>query len=1053
MAGRGAGKTRTAAEWIHERVRNGYAKRILLLGRTSADVRDVMITGESGLLNTGRPDERPDYFPSKRLLVWPNGAEATAFCADPETKALTPDGWVTHDQLVSGDLIRVLDVDARTSRWSPIKNMHRFDVVDEPMVSVEQNYHSSLVTLAHRWPVMHKSTRKLRWRESLLDFNTKDSFITGAPGDDLPTDPKYSDALVALVGWYTAEGHINTFEELPVKFVCHDRNGLRQLVRERLKYLGWKYQDIGEHLGVEASTVHGMLQGGLGKAEDRAKFAYAIGLAASSFDAFFEPFERRTCGTISQNIDGEHESTIRAWLMGLFGPAVASFKDIRHPAWRDTEAGGRMTTFLLNHEALEVLSAHAVGKEKVVTNEFICALTRNQLELFLRSVIDGDGSWKSGGKVAVIAQKTATRLDSVELAAILLGWSVRRERKFSYLLVSQVPKLVIPGTRPPDSRVIFEAANLTFNKATVPVHPVHPYDDHRWLTEYTGVVWCPETEEGTWLAQRNGTVYYTGNSADEPDQTRGPQGDTAWGDEFATWPNISDSDGATAFDNLRLGLRLPVLGDMPRMILTTTPRRTPSMFKILEEAENPDFGIVITRGTTYENLANLADNFRATILGLYEGTRLGRQELLGEMLTDVEGALFRQEWFDDNRVEELPYQRMFAVVGVDPSVAERPRDECGIVVMKATMERDFYRRHLYVVEDASVLGPPAVWAARVAEMARKWNAPIVAEGNQGGELVRMAIAQADSNLPVHIVHAKVGKATRAEPVAALFEQKRGHLLGVFPKLEDEMVSWIPGDRKNSPDRLDACVISGSLVATDRGQVPVELLRVGRLVRTRVGFHRVLGTELMGRDRLVVRVVTDRGSFTATPDHRVWTVGGRVPSSEARVGDVVVVDRDGRPDRVVWVAPLVDGSLEVTTLRGKFVVPAGGTVEVATGSWWPVDDLVPGMRGVWCPPDGGWFARWRGPGPLAEFTVLRIEDAGTADVWDVMVEDEHEFFTDGHLVHNCVWAALSLSTRQKGVSFALGRHLRARSSRGKLPPMNAAAFDKRSKKTGWQAARR
>lgn len=318
-------------------------------------------------------------------------------------------------------------------------------------------------------------------------------------------------------------------------------------------------------------------------------------------------------------------------------------------------------------------------------------------------------------------------------------------------------------------------------------------------------------------------------SADEPDQLRGPQGDTAWADEFASFPGVGGSDGATAFDNLRLAMRLPVPGDMPRMILTTTPRRTKAMFDILEQSQDPGFGIVVTKGTTYENLANLADTFRATILGLYEGTRLGQQELMGDMLADVEGALFKQEWFDQNRVDALPSGRMYAVVGVDPSVADRPTDECGIVVVKATMERDYYRRHVYVVEDASVKGSPSVWAGQVAAMARKWDAPIVAEGNQGGELVRMAIAQADGNLPVHIVHAKVGKATRAEPVAALFEQGRGHVVGSLPLLESQATNWVPSESRYSPDRVDAATWAILSVVTRQKGVSFAM---GRHLRAR-----------------------------------------------------------------------------------------------------------------------------------------------------------------------------------------------------------------------------
>jgi len=319
-------------------------------------------------------------------------------------------------------------------------------------------------------------------------------------------------------------------------------------------------------------------------------------------------------------------------------------------------------------------------------------------------------------------------------------------------------------------------------------------------------------------------------SADEPDQLRGPAGDTAWADEFASYPQTVGVDGLSAFDNLRLTLREQVPGDMPRMVLTTTPRRVPAMFKILKDAaEKPELKIVVTGGSTYDNLANLADTYRDTILGLHEGTRLGEQELMGRMLEDAEGALFTPKDFDDNRVDRLPVARMFTVVGVDPSVAERPRDECGIVVMKATMERDYYRRHLYVVEDASVLGSPSVWSKRVAEMARKWNAPIVAEGNQGGELVRMAIAQSDSNLPVHIVHARVGKAIRAEPIAAIAQQGRLHMVGWFPDLEGQSSQWVPAESKNSPDRMDAMVHAALSLSTRQKGVTFTL---GRHLRAR-----------------------------------------------------------------------------------------------------------------------------------------------------------------------------------------------------------------------------
>jgi phage terminase large subunit-like protein len=145
------------------------------------------------------------------------------------------------------------------------------------------------------------------------------------------------------------------------------------------------------------------------------------------------------------------------------------------------------------------------------------------------------------------------------------------------------------------------------------------------------------------------------------------------------------------------------------------------------------------------------------------------------------------------------------VIGVDPSVAENPRDECGIVVCAATSEHDLYKRQAWVLEDASVLGSPETWANKVVEMARKWGCPVVAEVNQGGALVRNAINAIDPNIKVLEVHSKYGKALRAEPVTLAYEQKRVHHVGYLGDLESQMTSWIPGDGGKSPDRVDALV--------------------------------------------------------------------------------------------------------------------------------------------------------------------------------------------------------------------------------------------------------
>jgi phage terminase large subunit-like protein len=255
----------------------------------------------------------------------------------------------------------------------------------------------------------------------------------------------------------------------------------------------------------------------------------------------------------------------------------------------------------------------------------------------------------------------------------------------------------------------------------------------------------------------------------------------------------------TAFDNLRVGTRL---GSQPKIMVTTTPKRVPLLYKLIEEAKTGR--VVITRGSTLDNSGNLSGAYLDAITGVYAGTRLAQQEIYGEMLDDVEGALWTSEVIDLGRQAGMPLGTPLRVIGVDPSVAENPRDECGIVVCASTSERDLYKRQAWVLEDASVLGSPTVWAEKVVEMARKWGCPVVAEVNQGGALVKNAIHTIDPNIVVLEVHSKYGKALRAEPVTLAYEQGRVHHVGFLADLESQMYSWIPGEGK-SPDRVDALV--------------------------------------------------------------------------------------------------------------------------------------------------------------------------------------------------------------------------------------------------------
>lgn len=330
---------------------------------------------------------------------------------------------------------------------------------------------------------------------------------------------------------------------------------------------------------------------------------------------------------------------------------------------------------------------------------------------------------------------------------------------------------------------------------------------------------CAPAEKPTFQASRRRLLWPNGSealmfSAEEPSQLRGPQFHFAWADEAAAWKFTVDDSGLNAWGNLRFATRL---GDAPQIIATTTPKRTPFMHEILaENAKNPE-QIVITRGSTYDNASNLAAGYLDFVTGMYEGTRVGEQELMGIMLDAMDGALFSESMIEAARVTMVATPPL-RVVAVDPSVAENPTDECGIVVVGATSQRRMHHRHAYVLEDATIHGSPEQWVKQVVRMAKKWNCPVVAEKNQGHALIDLAIKAEDPSVTVYAVHSKVGKQLRAEPVALAYDQKRVHHLNHLADLETQMTNWLPGETRKSPDRLDALVhgITALLIKSPQG---------------------------------------------------------------------------------------------------------------------------------------------------------------------------------------------------------------------------------------------
>ena len=309
----------------------------------------------------------------------------------------------------------------------------------------------------------------------------------------------------------------------------------------------------------------------------------------------------------------------------------------------------------------------------------------------------------------------------------------------------------------------------------------------------------PSLKRLTW---ENGAVAWL-YSAAEAESLRGPQHSHAWCDEIAKWDNSSER-AMTTWNNLQLTMRL---GDIPRVLATTTPRRTALMGRILDEARAGK--VVVATGRTIDNREILPPDYFASMIEQFGGSGFGRQELDGELVEDVEGALWNRALLDRCRVDGFTAEARRVVVAVDPpagSLSGKAGDACGIVV--AALGADGIA---YVRADCSVEGAqPEGWARAVAEAARIWNADrVVAEANQGGRMVESVLRAADVSLPLRLVHASRGKVARAEPVAALYEAGRVRHCGYLAALEDQMCGLMAGGAYEgpgrSPDRADALV--------------------------------------------------------------------------------------------------------------------------------------------------------------------------------------------------------------------------------------------------------
>ena len=306
----------------------------------------------------------------------------------------------------------------------------------------------------------------------------------------------------------------------------------------------------------------------------------------------------------------------------------------------------------------------------------------------------------------------------------------------------------------------------------------------------------PSGERPSYNASRRELTWPNGTmaqlfSADDPESLRGPQFGAAWADELAKWRYAQ-----ATWDMLQFCLRL---GDHPCQAVTTTPRPIPLLKRLIAAPAT-----AISRARTKDNAVNLAPSFLSAIVGSYQGTRLGRQELDGELIEDRPDALWQRETIERLRIREAPPLE-YVVVAIDPPVTAGPRaDACGIVAAGCTENG-----HACVLADATVQGvQPLGWALAAVGLYQSLEADsIVAEVNQGGELVAEMLRQVAPTIPVRQVRATRGKYLRAEPVATLYQRGLVSHAGLFPELEDQMCDFGPGGLSDgsSPDRLDALV--------------------------------------------------------------------------------------------------------------------------------------------------------------------------------------------------------------------------------------------------------
>jgi phage terminase large subunit-like protein len=688
-AGRGYGKTRTGAETVRQWVADGH-QFVNLVGATADDARDIMIEGESGILAICPEWERPEYKPSQRKLIWPNGATSLIFTAD-EPERLR---GKQHSKMwcLTGDTLILMD----DGTQRPLRDVRAGDCVQTrkgPRGVVAQ-------ALTKRDAVIY-SLKTMGGRVILGTaehpvFVPGQGFIPiGQLEQGMPVCVTHVSSGAARFGIATTASTIKRWS------TCIEKCGKRLMGRYR------------------------------------AGFTYITRITTSA-----------TTGSKTSNC--YRIATIRDGMsMRTLAQAERAQSRTHTQQWRGIVscAARRFTSALF-------ATAHTIAPQSTRLGFAPAGAWNQQGQTLSQATTD-----------CVSTAEPATQRH-VECSGFAPNDATRTQRKRAqqpWRFVTWLARIAERFSR---------ASALT--RASVADHA--PCITTDYIAAVERLATCADVYDIAVDGEReffaNGILVHNC-------------------DELAAW-RYPD-----AWTQANFGLRL---GSLPQAVITTTPRPTKLIREIMA-----DPGTLVTHGSTYDNRDNLAPSFFSAVIRRYEGTRLGRQELSGEVLDDNPGALFKRTDIEAARMAVAP-ELSRVVVAIDPAATSTEgSDDTGIVL--AGIAKLDGVVHGYILADLTCHATPEGWARVAVKAYKEAKADrIIAEVNNGGEMVESVIRAVDSNVPVRKVTATRGKAIRAEPVAALYEQGRIHHIGDLGKLEDQMVGWDPADKTaKSPDRLDAMV--------------------------------------------------------------------------------------------------------------------------------------------------------------------------------------------------------------------------------------------------------